>query len=77
MAYFSLQEAEQDLARLIALVQRGEKVVIEAEGKPVAQLTLPPVEVMKRQPGRDQGRFTVPDDFDDPLPPEVLESFGL
>jgi antitoxin (DNA-binding transcriptional repressor) of toxin-antitoxin stability system len=65
MTHFSLQEAEQDLARLIALVQRGEKVVIEADGKPVAQLTAPPVKDEKRPPGRDRGRFTVPDDFDE------------
>jgi antitoxin (DNA-binding transcriptional repressor) of toxin-antitoxin stability system len=77
MTYFSLREAEQDLARLIALVQRGEKVVIEADGKPVAQLTPPPVEDVKRQSGRDQGRYTVPDDFDDPLPSEILEGFNL
>lgn len=49
MTYVSLQEAEQDLARLIALVQQGEKVVIEADGKPVAQLTPPPVDDVKRQ----------------------------
>ena len=29
----------------------------------------------KRQFGHDRGRFEVPDDFDAPLPPEVLADF--
>ncbi|MEZ4637017.1 MAG: type II toxin-antitoxin system Phd/YefM family antitoxin [Caldilineaceae bacterium] len=51
MSHFSLQEAEQNLARLIALVHQGEQVVIEANGKPVAQLMLPIDASKKRQPG--------------------------
>ncbi len=31
----------------------------------------------ERIPGIDKGVFTVPDDFDDPLPEEVLQSFGM
>jgi phosphatidate phosphatase APP1 len=28
-----------------------------------------------RVPGVDEGRFVVPDDFDDPLPPKILKAF--
>ncbi len=28
-----------------------------------------------RVPGIDEGRFVVPDDFDDPLPADLLEAF--
>jgi hypothetical protein len=28
-----------------------------------------------RVPGIDEGRFLVPDDFDDPLPPDILKAF--
>lgn len=28
-----------------------------------------------RVPGIDEGRFVVPDDFDDPLPPDILKAF--
>ncbi len=28
-----------------------------------------------RVPGIDEGRFVVPDDFDDPLPPDLLKAF--
>ncbi|MGL5834962.1 MAG: hypothetical protein ACRC1Z_17280 [Waterburya sp.] len=28
-----------------------------------------------RFPGIDEGRFVVPDDFDDPLPPDILKAF--
>lgn len=29
----------------------------------------------KRVPGIDEGRFIVPDNFDDPLPPRLLKAF--
>lgn len=31
----------------------------------------------RRIPGIDAGLFSVPDDFDDPLPEDILESFGV
>ena len=30
-----------------------------------------------RTPGSCKGLFTVPDDFDDPLPPEILKEFHI
>ncbi len=34
-----------------------------------------PFTVLTRQLGRDRGRFTVPEDFDRPLPDDVLADF--
>jgi hypothetical protein len=34
-----------------------------------------PVALPERQLGEDRGVFTVPDDFDDPLPDDVQRSF--
>ena len=31
--------------------------------------------LQRRVPGIDEGRFVVPDDFDDPLPADLLEAF--
>ncbi|MDJ0591076.1 MAG: hypothetical protein QNJ72_13955 [Pleurocapsa sp. MO_226.B13] len=41
----------------------------------VEQVTLPTQTSKMRVPGIDEGRFVVPDDFDDPLPPDLLEAF--
>jgi len=32
--------------------------------------------IERRIPGIDAGIFTVPNDFDDPLPEKILQSFG-
>ena len=48
--------------------------MISRAGKPIARLV--PIGVpVARQLGRDVGVFTVPEDFDRPLPDEVLAEF--
>ena len=75
MTQVNVQEAKTQLSRLLAQVAAGEEVVIAKAGKPVARLV--PMETSRRRVlGQDKGLFEVPDDFDDPLPEEVLESFG-
>lgn len=39
------------------------------------QATLRTPKPQMRVPGIDEGRFVVPDDFDDPLPADLLEAF--
>ena len=75
MTQVNVQEAKTQLSKLLALVAAGEEVVIAKAGNPVARLV--PVEPARRRVlGQDKGLFEVPEDFDDPLPEEVLESFG-
>jgi prevent-host-death family protein len=77
MTLVNVHEAKTHLSRLLARVQAGEEIVIARDGHPIARLT--PFEQQRPQRilGQDQGLFEVPDDFDDPLPPEVLRGFGL
>lgn len=74
MVEVSVHEAKTHLSRLLRRVASGEEVVISRSGKPVARLVAigPP---KRRELGRDRGLFVVPDDFDDPLPAEVLGDF--
>jgi prevent-host-death family protein len=70
----SVHEAKTHLSRLLRRVAAGEEIVIARSGHPVARLV--PVEGSRRRElGRDRGRFSVPEDFDAPLPEEVLRSF--
>ncbi len=64
----NVHEAKTHLSRLLALVERGERVVIARAGKPIA--TLEPISQKRpqRTPGRDKGKVVIHDDFDDPLP---------
>jgi len=70
----NVHEAKTRLSELLRLVAGGEEVVIARAGMPVARLV--PVEAPPRRLlGLDQGLFEVPDDFGDPLPPDLLAGF--
>ncbi len=75
MIQVNIHEAKTHLSRLLGRVAEGELVVIARAGKPVAFLS-PYREESGRTLGRDRGLFEVPDDFDAPLPEEILGSFA-
>lgn len=68
-----VHEAKTHLSRLIELAGAGEEVTITRRGEAVAKLV--PVRGAPRRFGVDRGRFDVPDDFDAPLPDEVIADF--
>ena len=49
----------------------GEEVIIAKAGKPVAKLVPLQKRPKYRFLGSAKGEFTVPDDFNDPLPKEI------
>lgn len=70
----NVHEAKTHLSRLLRKVAAGEEIVIARAGVPVARLV--PVEKGPRRVfGIDRGRFQVPEDFDAPLPEDVLREF--
>jgi len=69
MSTISLQALLRDPDGVLDRVEAGERVVISREGRPVAELRR--IEPAAREPrpyGLAAGEFTVPDDFDYPLP---------
>ncbi|WP_319422409.1 type II toxin-antitoxin system Phd/YefM family antitoxin [Pleurocapsa sp. FMAR1] len=53
----------------------GEEIVIAKAGKPIVRL-VPIKEPLKdRVLDQDEGLFVVPDDFNDPLPEDILSAF--
>ena len=53
----------------------GETIVVYQGERPVAEIR-PLMETEKLRPvGLAAGEFVVPDDFDDPLPDELLDAF--
>jgi prevent-host-death family protein len=70
----TVHEAKTHLSRLLRRVAAGEEIVILRGTTPVARLV--PLEgARKREFGSDRGRFEVPEDFDDPLPDDLLAEF--
>ncbi len=68
-----VHEAKTHLSRLLERVEAGEEVVITRRGAAVARLIA--AHPARRRFGIDRGRFTVPDDFDAPLPEDLLDQF--
>ena len=69
-----VHEAKTHLSRLLDDVAAGEEVVITRRGEEVASL-VPVGSGSSRRFGTERGRLVVPDDFDDPLPDELLDAF--
>ena len=75
METVNLYEAKTNLSRLVDQANAGEQIVIAKGGKPMAMLT--PLTPKKRtiRYGLMKGLFEVPDDFDAPLPDDVIAAF--
>ncbi|NDJ19258.1 type II toxin-antitoxin system Phd/YefM family antitoxin [Myxacorys almedinensis] len=76
METVNIHEAETNLSHLLSRVELGEEIIISNQGVPVAKLV--PFQTSfnrKASLGLDRGRFTVPEDFNAPLPEEILAAF--
>ena len=69
----NVHEAKTHLSRLLAEVEAGEEIVIARHGIPVARLVR--AEARPRRLGLYAGEIEVGDDFDAPLPEDVLATF--
>ncbi len=75
MVEANVHHAKTHLSRLLARAEAGEEVVISRAGKPVARLVAITPLKKKRFLGMDRGKVWIADDFDAPLPPELLALF--
>jgi len=76
MTTVNIHLAKTHLSRLVEQAAAGDEIVIAKAGKPIAKLgPLSARRRSKRHLGLLVGRLNVPDDFDAPLPPEVLDAF--
>lgn len=77
MIMVNLSEAKARLAELLERAESGERVVIARRNEPVVELRLlPRSQTTGPRPfGLCAGEFEVPEDFDEPLPEDVLRDF--
>jgi len=75
MKLVNVHAAKTHLSRLIEQAAAGEEIVIAKAGKPVARLV--PFEPRRepRRPGLMKGQIWIADDFDEPLPEEIMAAF--
>lgn len=76
MTTLSIEEVKSDLERIIVRVQGGETVIVTRSDHPVAEIAPVSHAAKATRPfGLCKGEFVVPDDFDDPLPDDMIRSF--
>lgn len=79
MRQVNVYEAKAKLSELIGAALDGEQVVIARNGRPAARLVpYEDSETSALRPDRGFGSdpgLIVPDDFNDPLPSELLDAF--
>jgi len=76
MSTITLQELAHDPAALLDRVEAGERLLVTRGGRPVAEVRpVTPARLTPRPFGLAAGAFAVPDDFDAPLPADVLREF--
>jgi prevent-host-death family protein len=75
MKKVNIYEAKTRLSQLVEEAASGQDIVIARAGRPVARLTRLSGASRRRRLGALDGRFRIPDDFNRPLPDDVLRSF--
>ena len=75
MRTVNMHDAKTHLSRLVDAASAGEEILLAKSGKPVARLGPLKATRKPRRLGALAGRFTVPDDFDAPLPEDTLADF--
>ncbi|MGI8828283.1 MAG: type II toxin-antitoxin system Phd/YefM family antitoxin [Candidatus Limnocylindria bacterium] len=74
MKTVSVFEAKTHLSRLLQRVAAGEEIVISRRNEPIARL-VPIAGRTAFAPGQFAGRIELSDDFDAPLPDDILDAF--
>jgi prevent-host-death family protein len=76
MPIVNIFEAKTNLSKLVARAEQGEEIIIARNGKPAVRLTQ--LEPAKKPIvfGLLKGKIHVSDEFDDPLPEDLLAAFN-
>ena len=75
METINVHDAKTHFSRLLDRAQEGQEFVIAKAGRPVARLGPLVRRGKKRRLGLLDGKFRIPDDFNDALPEAVLAAF--
>jgi prevent-host-death family protein len=73
----NIHAAKTHFSTLVEEVAAGGEIIIAKAGKPVARLVPLEKKTLRKTLGMLKGKIRVSDDFDAPLPPEILRGFGI
>ena len=75
MQKLNIHEAKTHFSRLVDAAAAGEEIIIAKAGKPTARLVPMERATPIRRFGRLKRRVRIADDFDAPLPDEMIAAF--
>lgn len=75
MSIVNIHEAKTHLSQIVNQVLMGEEVIIARGGKPLIKLIPYEEEPTQRKGGQFKGLIQIGEDFDAPLPTEILKYF--
>ncbi|BAY10842.1 type II toxin-antitoxin system Phd/YefM family antitoxin [Calothrix sp. NIES-2098] len=76
METVNIEQAQTNLSELLSRVELGEEIIISNQGVAIAKLVPFRASSNRRHSlGQDRGRFVVPEDFNAPLPEDILAAF--
>jgi antitoxin (DNA-binding transcriptional repressor) of toxin-antitoxin stability system len=76
MSTISVQEIQRDPLAFLRRVEAGEALLVVRDERPLAEVRpIPTPNAEPRPYGLCAGQFTVPSDFDRPLPEDLLDEF--
>ena len=71
----NIYEAKTKFSKLISQAIAGEEIIIAKSGKPVAKLVPFDKPPKDRKPGSAKDKIIIADNFDAPLPEDILKEF--
>jgi prevent-host-death family protein len=71
----NIHEAKTHFSRLIERAARGEEIIVAKSGKPLVRIVPLEGRPQEHRPGLSRGLGEISDDFDEPLPEEILAEF--
>jgi antitoxin (DNA-binding transcriptional repressor) of toxin-antitoxin stability system len=78
MITLNIDDIERNLSGFIKLIQEGNSLIITQANEPIAEIKPIVINQALKKPrpiGLCAGEFIVPDDFNDPLPEEIINLF--
>jgi prevent-host-death family protein len=76
MESVNIHYCKTNLSRILSRVELGEEIIISNRGVPIAKLV--PYRTSSNRLsslGQDKGLFVIPEDFNSPLPDDILAAF--
>jgi prevent-host-death family protein len=71
----NIHDAKTNFSKLINQVLKGDEIIIARDGKPVVRLVAYSETLHERHGGQLRGLITISEDFDAPLPDDLLKQF--